>query len=100
MPSILGNLHIDGNGDIFEQSVAITYSAAFHDPIIAAVPDVVVNTAGGTTKNPVAQQTDSILSASRTAFVSVLGDDHRCVDVAQHPRTADARSTSTGRRPR
>ncbi|MEI6722474.1 MAG: hypothetical protein WCO67_17045, partial [Betaproteobacteria bacterium] len=71
---IVGKLHVDGNGEIFEQSQALTYNAAFHDPIVAAVPYVAINTRGGTEASPVAQTKDKILSANRTSVVSIIGN--------------------------
>ncbi len=73
VPAIVSNLIFDGNGEIFEQSTAIPYYAGFHQPIIDAVPTVITQTTGGTVANPAPQFNEKILTADRTAHVTLLG---------------------------
>ena len=70
---IIENLHFDGNGTIVEQSSAIVYHPPTHDGILAAVPAVFTNTAGGTPSAPATQFKEPILTANRTAHVTVFG---------------------------
>ena len=70
---IVGKLHFDGAGTIVEQSAGVVYDSSIHDPVLANVSYVYVDTKGVTPTVPKPQFKERILTAQRTAHVTVLG---------------------------